>query len=252
MKQLPQHLQQSCSPDSCPLCGSFSEGLQHVWVSCVHPAIQAVRDAHLSAWNLLKAQPPAFQAYGWVQVTVIPLSLREQHEARLTAVLPESSVNAAANGCHEMRLLTSGSDRSPKDQRFHCVRCTLSRNNAWFRRAWREKCPGLRPTPSRFRFRPLPSLGLGFLGSYSPVVQFLILRYASVPWQFFLVSFKGFALMVGLWSLTRHAPRKSSSSSSSRMAMLGGHAVAGYQYRPCHKLNTTAAGFSKGVCFGCA
>ena len=56
-----------------------------------------------------------------MRLVVIPRSLREQHGARLHVVLPEHSVNAAANGCHEMRPLSSSCGRALKEQRFHCL-----------------------------------------------------------------------------------------------------------------------------------
>ena len=66
--QLPAVARNGRDDHSCPLCGAPSEGPQHVWMSCKHPAIAAVREQHLRAWRMLASAPPAFQAYGWLQV----------------------------------------------------------------------------------------------------------------------------------------------------------------------------------------
>ena len=44
--QLPQVARQGRDDKVCPLCGSFSEGPQHVWLTCSHEAIQEIRSQH--------------------------------------------------------------------------------------------------------------------------------------------------------------------------------------------------------------
>ena len=81
------------------------------------------------------------------RLAVVPKSLREAHWARLTMVHEASNLNARANGCHEMFLVSATSDRPAEKQRFNCRSCTLSRIPPFHRRAWRERCGAWAPAP---------------------------------------------------------------------------------------------------------
>ena len=76
-----------------------------------------------------------------LKLVPVPEDLLEAHHSRLSKIFPESNRNAEANGCHHMAVVSSSIDTDSK--RYHCLFCSLSRDERFFRRAWREKCPAL-------------------------------------------------------------------------------------------------------------
>ena len=69
----------------------------------------------------------------------VPEDLLEAHHSRLSKIFHDSNRNAEANGCHHMAVVSSSIDTDFK--RYHCLFCSLSREERFFRRAWRERCP---------------------------------------------------------------------------------------------------------------
>ena len=79
------------------------------------------------------------------RLTVVPADLKEHHLSRLSPVFLACNQNSEANGCHSMYVVTSSVTDKP---RYHCRHCSLSRDDAFFRRAWREPCPFYQPVPA--------------------------------------------------------------------------------------------------------
>ena len=105
----------------CSLCGGPAEGPRHMWTSCAHETMVALRVNNPRAVKLLTKESLAFRAYGWILVPTLQDSRRarldEQAEADLEDLKQRVSDYKAVANDPLYKASTDGSAKPPQIQR---------------------------------------------------------------------------------------------------------------------------------------